>query len=79
MLIDTRRDPPPPPPPRRRRGWDLNWPMWTAVALAVALVVAAGSVSGIAGYLLALAGLATGCFAVDRAFGYWGGLSEHRQ
>ena len=65
-------DPPPRPwprPPWRPFAWLAAW-CW--------LLVLAGALCGLAGYVVVLAAIGLGCWRVDRWLGrqYWGGLRE---
>jgi hypothetical protein len=57
----------------------VPWRTLGVVAVIIALFAAADAVGGVASYLLLLVAITVGSLAVDRAAGYWGGLTEHRQ
>ena len=77
MLIDTadRRRPEPVPEPV-----ELDWRLWFWVLAGVVFFVAATSVAGGPGVVLAFAGFGASCKALDSFLGrYTGGLMEWRQ
>jgi hypothetical protein len=81
-LVHSRPDPipePDPAPEPRRRRPDVPWRTLGVLAVIVALFAAADAVGGIVAYLLLLVAVTVGSLAIDRAAGYWGGLTEHRQ
>lgn len=82
-LIDTRPrwEPEPPPEPERprRRRPAVPWRGLAVLLLVVGLFVAAAETGGVLAYGLVLAGVTVGSLAVDRAFGYMLGITEHRQ
>jgi hypothetical protein len=67
-------DPAPPPRPLPH----LPWRPFAWVAAFCWIMVLAGAVGGLPGYLLVLLGVALGCWRLDRwlARQYWGGLTE---
>ena len=74
-------DPEPERPERergRRRLPVLPWRPFAWFAAFCWLLVAAGAVGGLAGYLLLLVAVAGGCWRLDRWLDrqYWGGLRE---
>ncbi len=83
MLVDTRPDRPPDPPPRPpREPIRINWRLWAVLAAALALLLLAPTVGGVAGYVMVLVGVTLACRQVNRTidgWGYVGGLSDHRQ
>jgi len=62
-----------------RREWEPDWSVWAPALGALAGIVAAGVVHGVAGLVLVVLALALGYRAIDRALPYRGGLREHRQ
>ena len=77
VLIDAHDRSPSEPAPRVV---SPDWRLWLFLVASVALFVAAGSVTGPAGPLLALAGFTSALLALDRFLGrYGGGLQEWRQ
>jgi hypothetical protein len=80
-LVDSRPpwEPEPSPEPRRRRSLDIPWRAIRILATVVALLGLAGAVSGLAGYGILLVAVTYGAWELDRAAGYWLGLTEHRQ
>ena len=71
-------DPEPPPQPRRRSLPHLPWRPFAWFAAFCWLLFLAGTVGGLAGYLLVLVAVGMGSWRLDRwlARQYWGGLSE---
>ena len=72
-------DPEPPPEGRSRRRLPvLPWRPFAWFAVFCWMLVAAGAVGGLPGYVLVLAAISVGCWRVDRwlARQYWGGLRE---
>jgi hypothetical protein len=61
------------------REWEPDWSVWGPALGALAGIVAAGVVHGVAGLVLVVLALALGYRAIDRALPYRGGLREHRQ
>jgi hypothetical protein len=62
-----------------RREWEPDWSVWASALGALAGIVAAGVVHGVAGLVLVVLALALAYRAIDRALPYRGGLREHRQ
>ena len=78
MLIDTAERAPQPDP--EIRVVELDWRLWSWVVASIALFVAANSVTGPIGPLLALAGFFAALKGLDAFVGHYeGGLREWRQ
>ena len=77
MLIDAADRRPPEP---SRKPVEPDWRLWLWLVACVAFFVAASSVTGPAGPLLALLGFTAALLALERFTGrYWRGLQEWRQ
>jgi hypothetical protein len=67
------------PPPRRVP--HVPWQPFAWFALFCWLMVAAGAVGGLPGYLIVLLAVGIGCWRLDRWLGrqYWAGLREYQR
>ena len=80
LVHDHSRDPfgdDEPPPPRRPLP-HVPWQPFAWFAAFCWLMVVAGAVGGLPGYLILLGAVAMGCWRIDRWLGrqYWQGLRE---
>jgi hypothetical protein len=62
-----------------RREWAPNWHAWGPALGALAALVVAGIVDGLAGLALVVLAFALAYRAIDTALPYRAGLREHRQ
>jgi hypothetical protein len=70
-----------PRPPRRRRLPHVPWQPFAWFAAFCWLMVVAGAVGGLPGYVIVLLAVGMGCWRIDRWLGrqYWQGLREYQR